>query len=336
MSNPGFFTLELTDNAVKIFDGNISQKQIEVKKISLLDNLTNSFFSQDTIDSAQKFSEMIKKSLAALKIDRKKVNLVIPDAYTYSQIITMPALNEKELISAIKYQADQFIPLPIEEINLDLQIIYNNEKEKKILVLVVAAPKKLVNRIEELTQLAGLIPNTLENQLSSFARFINQFAYFVSQNNSSHILFINLGQNSTSLYLFDLSISLVSKIHTFNLGYNFFLKELKINTALEDAKIKELLLSFDLKNKNPVDVETIISPAIKQFVFEIKKIFTSNMNGFFIGEIFRFPALSAIISKNLGASFSIFNPFPIIKQDQQVDHYKDSLPFFVTTFGAQI
>ena len=337
MSNADTFTLELTENAVKIFDGNINQKQIEVKKISLLDNLPFSFFIQDTTtDSNQNFSEIIKKNLTALKIDKRKVNLIIPDAYTYSQIISMPTLNEKELISAIKYQADQFIPVPIDEVNLDLEIIHTNEKEKKILVLVVAAPKKIVNRIEELIQISGLIPNILENQLSSFGRFINQFSYFISQESSSNLLFINLGQNSTSLYLFDKSISLISKIHTFNLGYNLFLKELKINTLLEDDKVKQLLSSFDLNSKNPVNVETIITPAIKQFIFEIKKIFTSNINGFFIGEIFRFPALSLIVSKNLGTSFPIFNPSPIIKKDQLIDHYKDSLSFFVTTFGGQI
>jgi len=337
MSKTDFFSLEITDNAIKIFDGEILPKEIVTKKISLLDNLPFSFFVQDTPDTSQKFAEIIKKLVSDLKIGKRKVNVIIPDVYTYSQILPMPYLNEKELISAIKYQADQFIPLPIDEVNIDLEILYKNEKAKNLLVMVVAAPKKLATKIEELINLSGLIPNVLENQLSSFGRFLTKFSSFLTQKFSQKIVFINLDHNSTSLYFFDPNISLISKVHTFNLGYSLFLKELQINTSFDNKKINELLSSFDPKSKNPVDVETIITPVTKQFVFEIKKIISPDMIFFLIGEVFRFPALPTIFSKNINStSFSIFDPYPLFKPDPQVDHYKNFLSFFVTTFGGQI
>jgi len=337
MSTTDFFSLEITDNAIKIFDGEILPKEIVTKKISLLDNLPFSFFTQDTPDVSQKLADVIKKLVSDLKIGKRKVNVIIPDAYTYSQILPMPYLNEKELISAIKYQADQFIPLPIDEVNIDLEILYQNEKAKNLLVMVAAAPKKLANKIEELINLSGLIPNVLENQLSSFGRFLTKFSYFLTQKFSQKIVFINLNHNSTSLYFFDPNISLISKVHTFNLGYSLFLKELQINTSFDNKKINELLSSFDPKSKNPVDVETIITPVTKQFVFEIKKILSPDMIFFLIGEVFLFPALPTILSKNINStSFSIFNPYPLFKPNPQVDHYKNFLSFFVTTFGGQI
>jgi type IV pilus assembly protein PilM len=337
MSTTDFFSLEITDNAIKIFDGEILPKEIVTKKISPLDNLPFSFFTQDTPDVSQKLADVIKKLVSDLKIAKRKVNVIIPDAYTYSQILPMPYLNEKELISAIKYQADQFIPLPIDEVNIDLEILYQNEKAKNLLVMVVAAPKKLATKIEELINLSGLIPNVLENQLSSFGRFLTKFSSFLTQKFSQKIVFINLDHNSTSLYFFDPNISLISKVHTFNLGYSLFLKELQINTSFDNKKINELLSSFDPKSKNPVDVETIITPVTKQFVFEIKKILSPDMIFFLIGEVFRFPELATIFSKNINStSFSIFNPYPLFKPDPQVDHYKNFLSFFVTTFGGQI
>jgi len=337
MINSEVFSLDLTDTALKIFDGQINQNDIKVEKISLVDGLPFLFFTQETPDVIQKLAETIKKTLNGLKINKKKVNFIIPDTYTYSQILSMPALNEKELITAIKYQADQFIPLPIDEVNIDLEILYQNEKEKNLLVMVVAAPKKLANKIEELINLSGLIPLSLENQLSSFGRFLAKFSSFFTQKFSQKIVFINLGHNSTSLYFFDPTISLISKVHTFNLGYSLFFKELQINTSFDNKKINELLSSFDPKSKNPIDVETIITPVTKQFVFEIKKILSPNMGFFLIGEVFRFPALPTILSKNINStSFSIFDPYPLFKPDPQVDHYKNFLSFFVTTFGGQI
>jgi len=339
MSNTDFFSLEITDNAIKIFDGEVSQKNILVKKISFLDNLPFSFFIEGTPDLPQKLADIIKKLTFELKkIGKRKVNVIIPDAYTYSQIIPMPTLNEKELISAIKYQADQFIPLPIDEINIDLEIIYHNEKEKTVFVLVAAVAKKLAQKIEEAVELAGLIPVVLENQLSAFGRFVNRFSSILFQNSSSQNIFINLGQNSTSLYFFDQNIFYISKIHTFNLGYNLFFKELKINTSLDDKKIIDLLVSFDPKNQENINVEEIISPIIKHFVFEIKKIVNPGSSVFFIGNITQFPALIEILSKNIEIpiSFSIFNPYFLFKPNPQIDHYKDKLSFFVSTVGGQI
>jgi hypothetical protein len=178
----------------------------------------------------------------------------------------------------------------------------------------------------------------LENQLSAFGRFLNKFSFILSPNSSSKTFFINLGQNSTSLYFFDQNISLISKIHTFNLGYNLFLKEIQINTSLDEKKTGDLLQTFDPKNQGNIDVETIISPITKQFVFEIKKIVTPPAMGFFIGDIVQFPALTQILKKSIDIpiSFSIFNPYSLFKKDPQIEHYKDKLPFFVTTIGGGI
>jgi len=338
MGNIDQFTIELIDDGIKIFDGQINQKDIKTEKITFIDNLPFSFFTQDVPDISQKLADQIKKAVTGLRIGKKKVNLIIPDAYTYSQIIPMPTLNEKELISAIKYQADQFIPLPIDNINIDLEVIYHNEKEKNLLVLVAAVPKKLASRVEETIELAGLIPLSLENQLSSFGRFINQFSFFLKQNSSQKNLFINLDKNNTSLYFFDQSLSLISKIHTFNFGYNLFLKEIQINTSFDYNKISEILLTYDPKNKNTLDLETIISPMLKQYIYEIKKIINTQADVFLIGEVYRFPALSYFLNKHidLPISFSVFNPYPLFKPNPQIDHYKDKLSFFVTTIGGQI
>jgi len=338
MSSTDFFSLEITDTAIKIFDGEILSKEIVAKKISFLDNLPFSFFAKDTPDTSQKFAQIIKKLVSDLKINKKKVNLIIPDTYTYSQILTVPFLNEKELSSAIKYQADQFIPLPIEEINIDFEIIEQNEKEKTLLVLVAAVSKKIAQKIEETVELAGLIPIYLENQLSAFGRFINKFSDLLSQESNRKTFFINLEKNSTSLYFINQNKYLISKIHTFNIGYDLFFKEIRINTSLEDNKIKDLLYNFDIKNQENIDIEKMVSPITKQFIFEVKKIVTPPAIGFLIGDIVKFPALNKILIKNINIpiSFSIFNPYSLFKKDNQIENYREKLTFFLTTIGGLI
>ena len=65
--------------------------------------------------------------------------------------------------------------MPIEETNIDIEVIEENQKEKKVLLLIVAAPKKVIERIQTTAELAGLNPESIENELSSNSRFINEF-----------------------------------------------------------------------------------------------------------------------------------------------------------------
>ena len=64
------------------------------------------FYQFDTEKIIADTSNVIKKLFELYKIPKKTVNVVIPDSMTYSQIISMPRLKEKELLSAIKYQEE--------------------------------------------------------------------------------------------------------------------------------------------------------------------------------------------------------------------------------------
>src|SRR3989338_1652765 len=102
-----------------------------------------------------------------IRVEKKRLNIVIPDGFTYSQIIKMPRLKEKELLSAIRYQADQFIPMPIDETSLDLEILYEDKVSNNSLVLIIAAPQKLIDRVQNLSEQEGLYPEAIENELSA-------------------------------------------------------------------------------------------------------------------------------------------------------------------------
>ena len=87
----------------------------------------------------------------------------------------MPKLKEKELIAAIRYQADEFIPMAIDETNLDLEVLKEDDKTNKMLIFIVASPKKLVEKIQKTVEMADFVPTTLENELSAVARLTSLF-----------------------------------------------------------------------------------------------------------------------------------------------------------------
>src|SRR6185436_4812366 len=101
------------------------------------------FFDTENQLVLDKQVEILKRLYGNLRIRKKSVNVIIPDSRTYSQIVEMPKLKEKELIAAIRYQADEFIPMAIDETYLDLEILREDKRNHKLLVLIVASPKKV-------------------------------------------------------------------------------------------------------------------------------------------------------------------------------------------------
>jgi len=333
------FSLDIDEKFTKLAEAKRSGDVLEITALGKTE--TSEFFYTGNLEKNIEVEvTQIKKLVETLNITKKNVNLIIPDALTYSQIVSMPLLNEKELISAIKYQADQFIPMPIEETNIDIEVINEDQKEKKALLLIVAAPKKIIEKIQTTVELSGLNPESMENELSSNSRFLASFnksilnQYKVNQNQG--IVIVNFDINSTSLAYFSPEQLFIRESHHLSIGYQLFLKETQVNADIDIKKAEEILKVYDKKNSSSYPVDTIVQPLVKEFASELK-IFISKYNPgliLFTNKIYLFPSLVTTLSEDLTFPINIFNPYSLIKKSQLIETYKNELPIFLPALSA--
>ncbi|MDO8609998.1 MAG: pilus assembly protein PilM [bacterium] len=337
-----YFCLNISDNFIKLVDAKKNGEQLDISQIAYSIGVPL-FYSTESEKTNTDQSQIIKKLIELQKITKKNVNVLIPDNVTYSQILEMPRLNEKELISAIKYQADQFIPMPIEETNIDIEILFENEITKTILVLMVAAPKNIINRIQNTVELSGLIPNYIENELSAVSRLFIEFSKKI-QSNQNNFLIINTGFDSSSIYYYDKTKGLIINNHTFPIGINLFTKEIQINSNIDQSKSYDVLATYSPQQQSSISVETIIAPLIKEYNNEIRKFnnLISEKTGntinqiYFINDISRFPSLPQFVQKDLQITSGIFDFKPFIKSSTILDKYINNMPFFISTIGGNL
>lgn len=112
----------------------------------------------------------LKALLAAHKISNKQVVVPVPNQSAISRNIMVPRMPYKELKEAIRYQAEQYIPYPIDEVQLDFAMLEDPDVEgegDQMEVLIAAASSESVARVLEVMTLAGLEPVVVE--LKSFA-----------------------------------------------------------------------------------------------------------------------------------------------------------------------
>lgn len=115
---------------------------------------------------------IIKKLHQEAKITTKNVVSALPQDQVFTQVITLPKLSEDDLLSALKWEAEQYVPIPLAEVTLSHQIIgqiKENSKEK-IEVLLAAAPNRLIDKLIKVLQLAGLNPVSLELEIMAITR----------------------------------------------------------------------------------------------------------------------------------------------------------------------
>lgn len=69
----------------------------------------------------------IKKSISAARIKGNSCSVSIVESQAVTRLIDLPNLTDKELSAAINFEADQYIPLPIKDVNVQYKVISRSQ-----------------------------------------------------------------------------------------------------------------------------------------------------------------------------------------------------------------
>lgn len=128
--------------------------------------------SDSEIDFAA-YSKALGQFFQDNKFTTRNVVAALPESQIFTRVIEMPLLSEKELDNAMKWEAEQYIPVPLKEVSLDYQVLERFEESgrKKVMqVLLVAAPLTLVKKYLKILEEAKLNSLGLETETIAAAR----------------------------------------------------------------------------------------------------------------------------------------------------------------------
>ncbi len=117
-------------------------------------------------------SQAIKKLHRETKVTSKDVYISLPESLIFTRTIKFPMLTDQEIDSAIKWESEQYIPIPISEAIIQYQIIERRENASppEVRILLVAVKKELVEKYVKLVQMAGLNVVGVETELLALVR----------------------------------------------------------------------------------------------------------------------------------------------------------------------
>lgn len=191
------FGLDLSDLSIKIVNIESDGSSDCVGSFASV-VLPNGCIIDGEIQQKDQVVEAIKKVLANAgpkKIKTKKVICSLPETKAFLRIISIPKMDECELEEAVKWEMEANIPLPLDQVYYDWQVIPSEllGDKNKISLLVVAIAKASVDQTIEVLELAGLEPVGLEIESIAQARSL-----LLEKNEKSTILIVDIGDRRTS------------------------------------------------------------------------------------------------------------------------------------------
>jgi len=197
---PEAFGLDISDLSLKIISLKKKGKTFDLASFAE-EKIKPGIIKEGEVKDEKALARVISGSLKKVKGEKLKNKYVVaalPEEKSFLQVIQMPKMAREELKPAVIYEAENYIPLPIESVYLDSQIVppvYNHLDHFD--VLIAALPKKTVDPYVSALKLAGLKPLALEIESLAIAR-----ALIKDQTTTSPVLLIDLGATRTSFIVF--------------------------------------------------------------------------------------------------------------------------------------
>jgi type IV pilus assembly protein PilM len=167
------FGLDISTTSIKVVRARMLKDGFELLAFGEVEAPV-SVFSNNPADE-EVVATVLKRLLDDSKITVKDVYMSLPESQVYTRVLNLPLLSDKELESAVKFEAEQYIPVPLEEVYLEYQILFKPPVEvanARMEVLLVAAKKKFVEKLVKIAQIAELTPIVIEPALISTLRVL--------------------------------------------------------------------------------------------------------------------------------------------------------------------
>ncbi len=230
----------------------------------------------------------------------------------------MPPLSEKELSSAIYWEAEQYIPAPLETMSLDWSILRKPtsiDSTSKMQVLLVAAPNQLIKRYQSVLELAGLTVVSIETEVLSVVRSM------VSNEHFPPTLIVNFGALTTTLSIVQNGVILFTYLIPY--GGIALTRVIAADFGLALPQAEEYKRKYGLSaNSFGGKIANAIKPVLASVIGEIKKATAFYSEKYknespitqviLTGGSALLPEISTYFAQNIGIEAIIGNPWNML------------------------
>jgi type IV pilus assembly protein PilM len=288
----------------------------------------------DSLRLADSLKELIRKA----KIKTKDVTVGLAGhSSVIVKRVSLPEMSEEELSESIKFEAEQYIPFDIEDVNLDFQILGPKEEPGQMDVILVAVKKDIVNDFLSVVKEAGLNPVIVD--VNSFAlENIYEVNYEIEPD--KNIAIVNIGASTINMNILKGGLSVFTRDSA--VGSNIHTEALQREFNITYETAERLKKGEPVENVSSEDALSAIELASEEIIGEVKRsreYFNEDINEVILSGgcalIKDFPKL---LADKLGIEVKVMNPFKNIKIPKRFDitYIEEIVPLAAVAAGLAL
>lgn len=319
--NKDSFGLDIGATSIKIVLLNGKSKSFVLKAASITPAPLKGMMSSSPLDD-EAMAQAISKAVKDSGINTKLVNVALPENQVYTKVLDMPVLSDRELASAIYWEAEQYIPVPLQNITLVWNVLKRPAQSgtsDKMQVLMVGAPTVLVNKYQKIIQMAGFQINGLETEILSILRSLVIDETFPTS------LIVNIGAVSTSFAIVRNSIMIFT--YSMSLGGAAINRAIATDFGLTAQQAEEYKRVYGISGKSlGGKIGKATEPILNSILAEIKKsiVFYSQKYKddspirqiILCGGTAKLPGIELFFANNSGIETAIANPWKVLASQE--------------------
>jgi type IV pilus assembly protein PilM len=191
-------------------------------------------------------TETLRELFAGARLD-KRVRIGVANQRTVLRTLEMPPIPEgKELATAVRFQAEDQIPMPLESAVLDYQTlgVIDTPAGQRQRVVVVAAQRDMVEKLVAAVRAAGLRPEGIDLSAFALIRSLHRAGA-----HEGRILYLNVG-GLTNMAIADGTVCRFTRVAAG--GLESMATAVAERNGIPLTKARELLAAVDLSVPAPV------------------------------------------------------------------------------------
>ena len=309
--------LDIGSTFIKLVQLKGSKKAYQLVKFGMVP-LPPEVIVEGAVMDAGRVVDAIKELIAAQNVKVKEAVISVSGSSVIIKRISVSDTTEEELAESIKWEAEQYIPFSIDDVNVDFQKLGPGAAEGQADVLLVAVKKDKINDYVNLVKEAGLEPVVMDVDAFALANM-----YELNYEMSTGITaLLNIGASVMNISILKDGLSIFTRDIT--VGGNRYTEALQKEFGLsyEDAeKVKRGAIAEGVDAENVASVmssvtEDIVGETQRSFDFFRSTTGSDSVSRVLVsGGCARIGNFISALSERIGIPVEITNPFKNIKVD---------------------
>jgi type IV pilus assembly protein PilM len=258
--------------------------------------------------------------------------------------ISLPVMTEAELAQSINWEAEQYIPFDIQDVNLDYQILDAGADGKGTMdVLLVAAKKEKIAEYTGVISQSGRTPVVVD--VDAFA-LQNAYEANYGLEKDQVVVLLNAGASAININILTGDQSVFTR--DISMGGNAYTEALQKELGLAFESAEQVKKGLPVEGVTPEDVRPVLHAMTENVLLEVQKTFdffkatasSDRIDRIVVsGGASRVDGFTPALQERFGAPVETFDPFRKISFEPQkfgVSDVENVLPTAAVAVGLAL